>query len=61
MPDTEIPPRPGSELVAELRHTATHFDRVAMFGEEVVGDQRAWRQGTTGVSPAACAESVSSS
>jgi hypothetical protein len=61
MPDTEVPPRPGSELVAELRHTATHFDRVAMLDEEVVGDQRAWRQGTTGVSPAACAESVSSS
>jgi alanine racemase len=30
MPETEVPPRPGSELVAELRHTATHFDRVAI-------------------------------
>ncbi|WP_034266779.1 alanine racemase [Actinospica robiniae] len=24
------PPAPGSELVAQLRHTATHFDRVAI-------------------------------
>ena len=38
LPDTEVPPRPGSELVAELRHTATRFDRVAMLNEEVVVD-----------------------
>jgi hypothetical protein len=30
LPGTETPPRPGSELLAELRHTATHFDRVAL-------------------------------
>jgi hypothetical protein len=30
LPGAAEPPAPGSELVAELRHTATHFDRVAI-------------------------------
>lgn len=47
MPDSEIPPRPGSELVAELRHTATHFDRVALVDAGGVTGQ-----GTTGARPA---------
>lgn len=29
LPGPAEPPKPGSELVAELRHTATHFDQVA--------------------------------
>lgn len=68
VPGTEIPPRPGTELVAELRHTATRFDRVAIFNEDVVesaeptrGRAPRPRQGTTGVRPAACAGSMSSS
>jgi hypothetical protein len=30
LPGPAEPPEPGTELVAELRHTATHFDRVAI-------------------------------
>ncbi|HWG27247.1 alanine racemase [Actinospica sp.] len=67
LPGTQVPPRPGAELVAELRHTATHFDRVAIVedGPEPAARRRTVaaplpRQGTTGVRPAACAGSVSS-
>lgn len=30
LPGPLEPPTPGTELVAQLRHTATHFDRVAI-------------------------------
>jgi len=69
LPGAQAPPRPGSELLAELRHTATHFDRVAIVNEDSLPKEAADvprpaplpRQGTTGVRPAACAGTSSSS
>ncbi|HTJ69940.1 MAG TPA: alanine racemase [Actinospica sp.] len=71
LPGTQTPPRPGTELVADLRHTATHFDRVAILNEDAAETAEPARgrgariapprQGTTGVRPAACAGSTSSS
>jgi len=64
LPSTEVPPRPGAELAADLRHTATHFDRVAVVIEgvaEPMSPRPSPRQGTTGVRPAACAWSSVSS
>jgi hypothetical protein len=41
LPGSQTPPRPGSELVAELRHTATHFDRVAIVNDDAVNEVNA--------------------
>ena len=57
LPGTSAPPRPGGELVAELRHTATHFDRVAMVNEDLATPAVLPRQGVAGVRPAAWASS----
>ena len=61
LPGTQPPPRPGGELVAELRHTATHFDRVVMVNEGLAVPVPPPRQGVAGARPAACASSSSSS
>ena len=57
LPGTSAPPRPGGELVAELRHTATHFDRVALVNEDLATPALLPRQGVAGVRPAAWASS----
>jgi hypothetical protein len=49
LPGTQVPPRPGAELVAELRHTATHFDRVA-----IVNAADNLNDANDGAEPAAC-------
>ena len=71
LPGAETPPRPGGELLAELRHTATHFDRVVIVNEDVPGragseaDRAAAaakllpRQDAAGVRPAWAASSSS--
>jgi Alanine racemase, N-terminal domain len=62
LPGTQAPPRPGGELVADLRHTATHFDRVAIFNEDLATPGSSGllpRQGAAGARPAACASSSS--
>jgi hypothetical protein len=61
LPGTQPPPRPGGELVAELRHTATHFDRVAIVNEDLAAPAPLPRQGAAGARPAACVSSSSSS
>ena len=63
LPGTQSPPRPGAELTAGLRHTATHFDRVAVVNEDpdpVLAEEKVVplpRQGTAGVRPA-CVSSL---
>jgi hypothetical protein len=59
LPGTQTPPRPGSELIADLRHTATHFDRVAIVGEDLATPASLPRQGAAGARPAACVSSWS--
>jgi hypothetical protein len=48
LPGPQTPPRPGSELIAELRHTATHFDRVAIVNEDVPAGPGPGLQGRPG-------------
>ena len=60
LPGALRPPRPGTELVAELRHTATHFDRVAIVNEDPAAPAPLPRQGVAGARPAAWAASSSS-